>query len=140
MLDRPRLLRVVLLGMCAFALACDVLPKFQLQLQRDLQHEFKLTGAMVMVIDTTHMVVAVFDDAHAVLSPKALALFQQDVAQYAAAHYTRTKLKTVGVVVDRATQRGGTQEESQPTVFVTEYHPDGTVRLAPLPASRPVTP
>jgi len=139
MLDRTRLPLLWMPAVCALALACDALPKFQFQLQRDIQREFHLTSAMVMVIDTTYMVVAVFDDAHAAFEPKELTVFQEQVAHYAVTHYTRSKLKTVGVVVDRASQRGGSKAQPEPTVFVPEYHPDGTVRLAVMPARRTIT-
>jgi hypothetical protein len=141
MLDRTRLPRLLLLGIGALGLACDALPKFQFQLQRDMQREFHLTSAMVMVVDTTYMVVAVFDDAHAAFEQKALAAFQEDVAHYAATHYTRTKLKTVGVVVARASQRGSRTDTDQPdpTLFVPEYHPDGTVRMAVMPKPQSIT-
>src|SRR5256885_12552530 len=133
MLDRPRLSLVLMPAVCALALACDALPKFQFQLQRDIQRAFHLTGAMVMVIDTTYMVVAVFDDAHAAFEPKELVAFQEQVAHYAVTRHTGTRLKTVGVIVDRASQQGGNTEQREPTGFVPEYHPDGTVRLAGMP-------
>jgi hypothetical protein len=141
MLDRLRRHRLLLPGLCALTLACDAFPKFQFQLQRDIQHQFHLTGAMVMVIDTTSMVIAIFDDARVASQPKELAAFQADVAQYAVTRYTRTRLKTVGVVVDRASQRnsGGNGTQAEPTVFVPEYHPDGTVRLAVMPKRRSIT-
>lgn len=142
MLDHTRLSRFLPLGVCALALACDALPKFQFQLQRDIQREFHVTGAMVMVIDTTHMVVAVFDDAHAAFQQKDLAAFEEQVAQYATRHYTRTKLQLVGVIVERANQRGGagtSQNQPEPTLFVPEYHPDGTVRMAVMPKRQPTT-
>src|SRR3954468_15058352 len=139
MLDRTRLPLLWMSGVCALALACDALPKFQFQLQRDIQREFHLTSAMVMVIDTTYMVVAVFDDVHAAFDPKKLVAFQEEVAHYAVMHYTHAKLKTIGVVVDRASQRGGSKEQPAPTVFVPEYHPDGTVRLAGVPPRRTIT-
>src|SRR4051812_39099059 len=100
--DRPRLPVLLMAAVCALAFACDALPKFQFQLQRAIQREFHVTSAMVMVIDTTYMVVAVFDDAHAAYEPKELVAFQEQVARYAVMHYTRSKLKSVGVVVDRA--------------------------------------
>ena len=137
MLDHLRVPRLLLLGLGVWALGCDALPKFQFQLQKDIQTEFHVTGVMVMVIDTTYMVVAVFDDAHAALQQKELAAFQEDVAHFAATHYTRTKLKTVGIVVDRASRRGSHQDQAQPTLFVPEYHPDGTVRMALMPRPRP---
>src|SRR5438270_829428 len=127
MLDRTRLPLLLMPAVCALALACDALPKFQFQLQRDMQREFHLTSAMV---------VAVFDDAHAAFQPKELVAFQEQVARYAVTHYAHSKLKTVGVVVDRASQRGGSKEQPEPTVFVPEYHPDGTVRLAVMPPRR----
>ncbi|HUC41534.1 MAG TPA: hypothetical protein VMR92_11905 [Gemmatimonadales bacterium] len=114
-----------------------MLPKLQLQLQQDLQREFHVTQAMVAVIDTTYMVVAVFDDAHAALEPKALAAFREQVALYSVTHYQRSRLKTVGVMVGRASHRG--TNDPEPTLFVPEYHPDGTVRMALMPAARPTT-
>lgn len=134
--DHLRFPRVLLLGLCVWALGCDALPKFQFQLQKDIQREFHVTGAMVMVIDTTYMVVAVFDDEHAAFQQKELAVFQEQVAHFATTHYTRTKLKTVGVVVERASRRSSHQDDAQPTLFVPEYHPDGTVRMALMPRQR----
>jgi hypothetical protein len=124
--------------LCALALACDALPKFQLQLQSDIQREFHITNAMVMVVDT-NMLVVIFDDAHAADGGKELAAFQEQVAQYAVTHYQRSKLRTLAVMVGRATRRGS---EPGPvgTVFVPEYHPDGTVRLAVMPRRRVVRP
>lgn len=142
MLDHTRGPRLLLLGVCALAVSCDALPRVQFQLQRDIQREFHVAGAMVMVIDTTHMVVAVFDDGHAAFQQKALAAFEEQVAHYATSHYTRTKLKTVGVVVERASQKGGSaasQEPPEPTLFVPEYHADGTVRMAVMPKRPRIT-
>ena len=141
MLDHTRLPRLLLLGICALVLACDALPKVQFQLQRDIQREFHVTGAMVMVIDTAYMVVAVFDDAHAAFQQKDLAAFEEQVAHYATSQYTRTKLKTVGVIVERASQRGGgsSPDQPEPTLFVPEYHPDGTVRMAVMPKRHQIT-
>jgi hypothetical protein len=127
-----------LLALCALALGCDALPKFQLQLQADIQREFHITNAMVMVVDTTSMFVAIFDDAHAADAGKELAAFKEQVAQYAVTHYHRSKLRTVGLMVARATGRGS-QREPEPTLFVPEYHPDGTVRLALMPTRRPMS-
>jgi hypothetical protein len=121
--------------LCALALACDALPKFQLQLQSDIQREFHITNAMVMVVDTTYMVVAIFDDAHARDEGKELAAFQEQVARYAVTHYHRSRLRTVGIMVGRATRRGSNREP-EPTLFLPEYHPDGTVRLALMPTRR----
>src|SRR5213592_4518022 len=131
--------RLLLPLSCALSLTagCDVLPKLQLQLQQDLQREFHLTQAMVAVVDTTYMVVAVFDDAHAALEPKALAAFQEQVAQYSVTHYQRSRLQTVGVMVGRASHRGS--DDPEPTLFVPEYHPDGTVRVALMPTARSTT-
>jgi len=121
--------------LCALALGCDVLPKFQLQLQSEIQREFHITNAMVMVVDTTYMLVAIFDDGRAANEGKELAAFQEQVAQYAVTHYHRSKLRTLGVMVGRATRRGS-DREPEATLFVPEYHPDGTVRLALMPARR----
>ena len=132
MLDRTRLLP---LGLCALALGCDALPKFQFKLQSEIQREFHVTNAMVMVIDTTNMVVMVFDDTHAAFEAKELAAFEEQVAQYAVTHYQRGKLKNVGVMVGRATRKGS-DRPPEPVVFVPEYHPDGSVRLALLPSGR----
>ena len=98
--------KYALLGLCALALGCDAMPKFQVQLQSDIQREFHITNAMVMVVDTTTMVVAIFDDGHAADDGKALAAFQELVAQYAVTHYHRSKVRTVAVMVGRATRRG----------------------------------
>ena len=62
--------------LCLLALACDAFPKFQLQLQSEIQREFHITNAMVMVVDTTYMLVAIFDDAHAADEGKERAAFQ----------------------------------------------------------------
>lgn len=132
MLDRTRLL---LLGLCALALGCDALPKFQFKLQSEIQREFRVTSAMVMVIDTTTMVVMVFDDAHAAFEPKELAGFEAQVAQYAVTHYQRGKLKSVGVMVGRASRKGS-ERPPEPVVFLPEYHSDGSVRLALIPSGR----
>jgi hypothetical protein len=123
--------------LCALALACDALPKFQLRLQSDIQREFDITNAMVMVVDTTYMVVAIFDDAHATDEGKELAAFQEQVARYAVTHYHRSRLRTVGIMVGRATRRGS-DREPEPTLFLPEYHPDGTVRLALVPSRRAI--
>jgi hypothetical protein len=131
--------KFALLVLCALALGCDALPKFQLQLQSDIQREFHITNAMVMVVDTTYMLVAIFDDAHAAVAPKELAAFQEQVAQYAVTHYHRSKLRSVGVMVGRASRRGS-DREPEATLFVPEYHPDGTVRLALLPPRRATPP
>jgi len=76
----------------------------------------------------------VFDDARAVLHPKELAAFHEDVAGFAVRRYTRGRFKTVGILVTRATDVGrqAPDERAEPTVFVPEYHPDGTVRMALL--------
>ena len=137
MLEQNRLLAS--LG-CALTLAlgCDALPKFQLQLQKDLQREFHVAQAMVVVVDTTYMVVAVFDDARAALEPKEHAAFAEQLAQFAVTHYQKTRLKTVGVMVSRATHR--TENDPESTLFVPEYHPDGSVRLALMPSTRGTMP
>ena len=126
---------------CALTLAlvggCDVLPKFQLQLQRDVQREFHVAQAMVVVVDTTYMVVAVFDDARAALQPKEHAAFAEQLARFAVTHYQKSRLKTVGVMISRATNRADNDPEQ--TVFVPEYHPDGTVRLAVMANTRRTT-
>src|SRR5438874_9438910 len=62
--------KYALLTLCALALGCDALPKFQLQLQSEIQREFHITNAMIMVVDTTYMLVAIFDDAHAAAEGK----------------------------------------------------------------------
>jgi hypothetical protein len=127
--------KYALATLCALALGCDAFPKFQLQLQSEIQREFHITNAMVMVVDTTYMLVAIFDDAHAEDGGKEGAAFQQQVAQYAVTHYHRSKLRTLGVMVGRATRRGS-DREPEATLFVPEYHPDGTVRLALMPPRR----
>lgn len=128
----------VLLGAWALTLGCDALPRLQVQLQSQIRREFGITYALVMVIDTTNLVVAVFDDARAELHPKELAAFQENVAGYAVRHYQRGRVKGVVVIVDRATeQAGGAKAELEPAVFLPEYHPDGSVRLAPLPRGDP---
>jgi len=127
--------KYALVTLCAVALGCDALPKFQLQLQSEIQREFHITNAMIMVVDTTYMLVAIFDDAHAADEGKERAAFQEQVAQYAVTHYHRSKLRTLGVMVGRATRRGS-EHEPEATLFVPEYHPDGTVRLALMPPRR----
>jgi hypothetical protein len=94
---------------------------------------------MVVVVDTTYMVVAVFDDARAALDPKEHAALAEQLAQYVVAHYQKTRLKTNGVMINRATQRSSSTEQ-EPTLFVPEYHPDGTVRLALIPNTHAQTP
>jgi len=88
-----------------------------------------------MVVDTTNMIVAIFDDAHAASELKDRAAFEEQVARYAVTHYPRAKLKSVGVVVGRASRRG-TDRDPEPTVFLPEYHADGSVRLALVPSRR----
>jgi hypothetical protein len=122
----------MLLCACLLLLGCDALPKFQVQLQADIQNHYQVKNALVMVMDTTTMLVMVFDDAHAALEQKALAAFEEDVASYAATHYRRSRLLGVAVAVNRATRSSATRR-AQPTFFVPEYHPDGTVRMALLP-------
>jgi len=126
--------KYALLTLCALALGCDALPKFQLQLQSEIQREFQVTNAMVMIVDT-NMLVAIFDDVHAADEGKALAAFQEQVARYAVTHYQRSKLRMVAVMIGRATRRGSDREPLA-IVFVPEYHPDGTVRLAVMPSRR----
>ena len=123
--------RFGVLSLCAFVLGCDALPKIQFELQSQIQREFHVTNALVMVIDTTNLVLAIFDDARAALDPKERAVFEEEVARYATLHYQKTKLKNVAVVVGRASRRGQAGDD-EPTLFVPEYHPDGTVRMAPL--------
>ena len=130
--------KYALSALCTLALGCDSLPKFQLQIQSGIQQEFHITNAMVLVVDTTFMLVMIFDDVHAAFEPKELAAFQEQVAQYAVTHYHRSKLRSVGVMVGRARRRGS-DREPEALLFVPEYHPDGTVRLALLPP-RPATP
>ncbi|HEY3220942.1 MAG TPA: hypothetical protein VGJ80_09425 [Gemmatimonadales bacterium] len=132
MLNRTR---VALLGIGALALGCDAFPKFQLQLQQEIQREFHITNAMVMVVDSTYMVVAIFDDKHSAFEQTELAAFKEQVAHYAVTHYHRSKLRTLGVMVGRATRRGS-DRDPEATLFVPEYHPDGTVRLAMMPPQR----
>ena len=122
-------------ALCVLALGCEALPKFQLQLQSEIQREFHITSAMVMVFDTTDMLVAIFDDARAADEGKERAAFQEQVAQYAVTHYHRSKLRSLGVMVGRATHRGSDREPDA-TLFVPEYHADGTVRLALMPPRR----
>ena len=124
----------VLLCAGASLLGCDALPKLQVQLQSAIRREFGVTYALAVVVDTTNLVVVVFDDARSELHPKELAVFQEDVAGYAVRHYQRGRVKGVAVIVGRAREKAGAPAmEPQPAVFLPEYHPDGTVRLAPLP-------
>ncbi len=131
--------RLPLLAICAFALGCDVLPKFQFQLQSKIQREFHVTSALVMIVDTTTMIVAIFDDAHAAFALKERAAFEEQVAYYAVTQFQPSKLKTVGIVVGRATRRGVVRDP-EPTVFMPEYHTDGSVRLALMPSRRATVP
>ena len=128
--------RLALFCLCASLSACDVLPKLQLQLQQDIQDQYHVTHAMAMVVDTTNLVVAIFDDARAGLEASARESFKQEVAQYAVTHFHKAKLSGVAVVVGRASRRG-TQPDDQPTMWVPEYHPDGSVRLASFRRASP---
>src|SRR6266550_3605324 len=83
------------------------------------------------VIDTTNLVLAIFDDARAALDPEERAAFEEEVARYATLHYQKVKLKGVAVVVGRASRRGQAGDD-EPILFVPEYHPDGSVRMALL--------
>ena len=123
--------RFGVLCLCAFAVGCDALPKIQFGLQSEIQREFHVTNALVMVVDTSNLVLAIFDDARAALDAKERAAFEEEVARYAVLHYEKAKLKGVAVVVGRASKRGGASD-NEPTVFVPEYHTDGTVRMALL--------
>jgi len=76
-------------------IGCDALPKIQFELQSDIQREFHVTNALVMVVDTTNLVLALFDDARASLDPKERAAFEEEVARYATLHYQKAKLKSV---------------------------------------------
>jgi len=126
--------RLSVLCICAAVIGCDALPKIQFELQSEIQREFHVTNALVMVIDTTNLVLAIFDDARAALDPKERAAFEEEVARYATLHYQKVKLKGVAVVVGRASRRGqgGRAGDDEPTLFVPEYHPDGSVRMARL--------
>jgi hypothetical protein len=83
--------RVLVLAICAFALGCDALPKFQFQLQSKIQREFHITSALVMIVDTTTMIVAIFDDAHAAYELKERAAFEEQVAYYAVTQFQPSK-------------------------------------------------
>ncbi len=131
----PNRIHLLCVGIGALALGCDALPKVQFQLQSAIQQEFHVTSALVMVVDTTNMIVAIFDDAHAASEPKDRAAFEEQVAHYTVTHYQRAKLKSVGVVVGRASRRA-TDRDPEPTVFLPEYHADGSVRLALVPSRR----
>src|SRR6266478_1604472 len=72
--------------LCLLAFACDAFPKFQLQLQSEIQREFHITNAMVMVVDTTYMLVAIFDDARAADEGKERAAFQEQVVFFSCYH------------------------------------------------------
>src|SRR6266487_5778800 len=98
--------RLSVLCICAAVIGCDALPKIQFELQSEIQREFHVTNALVMVIDTTNLVLAIFDDARAALDPEERAAFEEDVARYATLHYQKVKLKGVAVVVGRASRRG----------------------------------
>jgi len=124
--------RLSVLCLCAAVIGCDALPKIQFELQSEIQREFHVTNALVMVIDTTNLVLAIFDDARAALDPEERAAFEEEVARYATLHYQKVKLKGVAVVVGRASRRGQGGGDHEPTLFVPEYHPDGTVRMALL--------
>src|SRR4051812_28676415 len=124
-----RNVRLSVLCTCAAVIGCETLPKIQFQLQSEIQREFHGTNALVMVIDTSNLVLAIFDDARSALDPKERAVFEEAVARYATLHYQKGRLKGVSVVVGRASRRGGNGDE-EPTLFDPEYHPDGTVRMA----------
>src|SRR6266487_3991909 len=113
--------RLSVLCICAAVIGCDALPKIQFELQSEIQREFHVTNALVMVIDTTNLVLAIFDDARAALDPEERAAFEEDVARYATLHYQKVKLKGVGVVVGRASGRGQRGGDDEPTLFVPEY-------------------
>ncbi len=131
-MKKPRKYWPVLLCVCASVLGCDAVPKLQLQLQSDIRREFAVTYALVLVVDT-NLMVAVFDDARAELHPKELVAFQEQVAGYAVRH-RRDKVKGVAVFVSRARDTGGAHDaDPEPALFLPEYHPDGSVRMAPLP-------
>jgi len=132
--------RLSVLCLCAAVIACDALPKIQFELQSEIQREFHVTNALVMVIDTTNLVLAIFDDARAALDPEERAAFEEDVARYATLHYQKVKLKGVAVVVGRASRRGQRGGDDEPTLFVPEYHPDGSVRMALLRRPAVATP
>ena len=134
-----RNVRFSALCICAAVIGCDALPKIQFELQSDIQREFHVTNALVMVVDTTNLVLAIFDDARASLDPKERAAFEEEVARYATLHYQKAKLKSVAVVVGRASRRGQAGDDA-PTLFVPEYHPDGTVRMAPFRRPSVATP
>ncbi len=131
--------RLSVLCICAAVIGCDALPKIQFELQSEIQREFHVTNALVMVIDTTNLVLAIFDDARAALDPKERAAFEEEVARYATLHYQKVKLKGVAVVVGRASRRGRAGDD-EPTLFVPEYHPDGSVRMALLRRPAVATP
>jgi len=131
--------RLSVLCICAAVIGCDALPKIQFELQSEIQREFHVTNALVMVIDTTNLVLAIFDDARAALDPEERAAFEEEVARYATLHYQKVKLKGVAVVVGRASRRGQAGDD-EPTLFVPEYHPDGSVRMALLRRPAVATP
>src|SRR3954468_1664805 len=97
-----RNIRLHALYLCAAVLGCDALPKIQFQLQSEIQREFHVTNALVMVIDTSNLVLAIFDDARSALDPKERAVFEEEVARYATLHYQKARLKGVSVVVGQA--------------------------------------
>lgn len=131
----PRTNWPVLLCLCAVALGCDAIP-ISFKLGGEIQREFKVTHALVVMADTgRRLVVVINDDSGSSLEPKALAAFQERVASFAVTHHDRGRLTSIGVLVVPATRQVSKEEVPDPLFFVPEYHPDGSVRLAALPRS-----
>jgi hypothetical protein len=128
----PRTNWPVLLCLCALALGCDAIP-ISFKLGGEIQREFKVTHALVLVADSVRLVVVINDDSGSSLEPKALAAFQERVAAFAVTHHQRGRLSSIGVLVVPATRQVSKEEMPLPLFFVPEYHPDGSVRMAALP-------
>lgn len=120
------------LPLLAFVLGCDAF-RPQFVLQAEIKREFQVAQAVAFVIDTTNMLVMVFDDARAAGDPKERAAFLEHVAAFAVTRYKRGRLSSVGVALGKARRTAG-EEPPPPTFFMPEYHPDGSVRVALLSA------
>jgi hypothetical protein len=124
----------LLLCLCALTLGCDAIP-VSFKLGGEIQREFNITHALVLLGDTGRLVVVINDDSGSRLAPKELVAFQERVATFAVTHHQGSRVSSVGVLVVPATQRVSKEEVPLPLFFVPEYHPDGSVRLAALPRS-----
>jgi hypothetical protein len=133
-MPRNWLLLLCLCALAPLAPGCDAIP-VSFKLGGEIQREFKVTHALVLMADTGRLVVVINDDSGSRLTPKELAAFQERVATFAVTHHQRERVSSIGVLVVPATQRVSKEEMPLPLFFVPEYHPDGSVRLAALPRS-----